>query len=67
MDSKVTVHPILAQRLKHLPNLSERERILVGALKEVLATPSFGSLRAADAVDTIKNVRSALAKMEGVS
>lgn len=40
---------------------SDRERALEFACKEVLATPSFGALRSADAVDTIKMVRAALA------
>ena len=40
---------------------SDRERRLELACKEVLATPSFGALRSADAVDTIKIVRAALA------
>jgi hypothetical protein len=43
-----------------------RERAAaVEALKEVLATPSFGALHAADAVGTIKVVRAALAKIGG--
>lgn len=40
---------------------SARERWLELACKEVLATPSFGAMRSADAVDTIKIVRAALA------
>jgi len=37
----------------------------VEVLKEVLATPSFGALHTADAVDTIKKVRAVLAKIGG--